>query len=382
MTYVDEVLKEKHRLMSTLKPLLSEYDVVKASADHHAKRPPRPCGITIHPGAGCLFKCRYCYIYDMGFNTHVSPHPLTGLQLVCALLLNKYFIPGRRGTYLAIGSITEPFHPLLREKTLEYIDHIYRYLGNPTQFSTKLHVEQSLARKLAELSEGKVSPLVTIVTLRMHTVLEPRAPPPEKRFEAIRNLREAGLKPFLFLRPMIPGLVEKEYKEMLELSVEYGAVGVVAGSLRVTKSILRELRESGLELNSVLRRLSVPVDKMKPGVQYDVYTGDIKEEVARYARKTGLLFYPYACMANLHTHGLSCWKMRIVNKQETSDLPRPEHGEIRDIVKKLRGELVKAEFKRGALYLTVKCRRSDELLISEVLRSRFLSCTRVINQRG
>ncbi|MEM1773203.1 MAG: radical SAM protein [Desulfurococcaceae archaeon] len=379
---ISDLLSEKNKLMNKLKPLLSEHDAEEASRDHHAKRPPRPCGITIHPGIGCVFECSYCYIYDMGFNTSIKPYPLTGLQLTYALLLNKYFIPGSRGTYLAIGSITEPFHPLLKEKTLEYIDHIYRYLGNPTQFSTKLHIERSLAWKLAEISKGKISPLITIVTLKMHSMLEPRAPSPEKRFESMRNLKESGLKPFLFLRPIIPGLTEREYKEILELSAENGVVGVVAGSLRVTKTVLHRLRESGIELNYVLRRLSTPVDKMKSGVQYNVYTSDIKNEIAKYARKLGLIFYPSACMANLHTHGLSCWKMRILSKQSTNDLPEPEHWEIQGVVEKLGGKLLKTEFRQGVLYLTVKCRKSGELLISEILRSKFLSCVKVINQRG
>jgi DNA repair photolyase len=361
---------------------MTEQEKEDAARDHHARRPPRPCGITIHPGIGCMLECSYCYIYDMGFNVDVKPYPLTGLQLIYALIVNKYFIPGLKGTYLAIGSVTEPFHPLLRERTLEYVEAIYRYLGNPTQFSTKFYIDSMTSKKLAEISRGKISPLVTIVTLGKHRELEPKAPSPEKRLETIRNLRDAGLKPFLFMRPIIPGLTEKEYREILELSMEYGAVGVVAGSLRVTRRILFKLKDSGIDLNNIIRRLGTTLEKMKPGRQYEVYTSDIKREIASRARKIGLVFYSSACMANLHTHGLLCWRMSSLRGFSEQGLMKPEMSEVQDLVRRLGGEFIRGEFRQGVLFIDVKCKNCDAKLISEVLRSRFLTCVKVYSERG
>jgi len=147
MDYVEYVYSYKERIRKQVEGLLSEREIEVARRDPHAKRPPRPCGITIHPGIGCPYACRYCYVYDMGFTQEVKPSQPNGLQLVYALLANKYFIPGARGSYLAIGSVTEPFHPLLKNKTLEYIEAIYRFLGNPTQFSTKQYIDPLTAEK-------------------------------------------------------------------------------------------------------------------------------------------------------------------------------------------------------------------------------------------
>ncbi|MCC6034827.1 MAG: radical SAM protein [Desulfurococcaceae archaeon] len=372
------LLEEKIKLRDTVGFLLSESERVFAVRDFHAKRPPRPCGITVHTAIGCIFQCKYCYIYDMGFKREVKPYPLTGLQLVYALLSNKYFIPGLRGTYLAIGSISEPFHPLIVDKTLEYVECFYRYLNNPVQFSTKAYINKQVAVKLANLSSKRISPLVTIVTLSESRNLEPYAPSPEKRFESIRNMRETGLKPFLFLRPIIPGLTEREYKEIIDLAAEYGAIGVIAGGLRVTKRILRELREIGVDTSIIHKRLEIPVEKMREGVQYDVYTSDIKAEISDYVRHKGLLFFPSACMANLYTHNISCWKMRLMGI-ELSEKPREiKIEDVKSTIEDLGVRAQRIVFSSGELkvYITGKV---DSKLLSEILRSSFLTCTTIIS---
>jgi DNA repair photolyase len=372
------LLEEKIKLRDTVGFLLSESERVFAVRDFHAKRPPRPCGITVHTAIGCIYQCKYCYIYDMGFKREVKPYPLTGLQLVYALLSNKYFIPGLRGTYLAIGSISEPFHPLIVDKTLEYVECFYRYLNNPVQFSTKAYINKQVAVKLANLSSKRISPLVTIVTLSESRNLEPYAPSPEKRFESIRNMRETGLKPFLFLRPIIPGLTEREYKEIIDLAAEYGAIGVIAGGLRVTKRILRELREIGVDTSIIHKRLEIPVEKMREGVQYDVYTSDIKAEISDYVRHKGLLFLPSACMANLYTHNISCWKMRLMGI-ELSEKPREiKIEDVKSTIEDLGVRAQRIVFSRGELkvYITGKV---DSKLLSEILRSSFLTCTTIIS---
>jgi DNA repair photolyase len=296
-------------------------------------------------------------------------------------LSNKYFIPGTRGTYIAIGSVTEPFHPLLMGKTLEYIECIYKYLGNPTQFSTKQYIDKSIAGRIYKATTGKISPLITIVTLKMHRELEPKQSTPERRLETIKNLRDAGLKPFLFLRPIIPGLTEYEYRELIDLALEYGVEGVVAGSLRVTRRIIDYLRDAGLDIGEVLRRIKTPIEKMKPGIQYDVYTSDIKSEIARYARSKGLIFYPSACMANLHTHGLNCWKMYLQRGVSPCNLEKPSSESIAEILGWFGAELYRYSFMDGELQVWIKCSKCDLRVLAEYLRSRFLTCTRVHRTR-
>ena len=52
-----ETWRARQRVIKTLEKKLSEEERREARQDHHAKRPPRPCGITIHTGVGCPLAC-------------------------------------------------------------------------------------------------------------------------------------------------------------------------------------------------------------------------------------------------------------------------------------------------------------------------------------
>ncbi|MEM3394204.1 MAG: radical SAM protein, partial [Candidatus Methanomethylicia archaeon] len=119
------ILKEKYENR------LPEKSIIKASSDQHTNQ------------------CIYCYIQDMGFNfKRITPYGLNGLELAYALLSNPYYMPTMYGTYLAIGSVTEPFHELVVNKTIEYLRAIEE-LENPVQFSTKEYIDEETAKKIA-----------------------------------------------------------------------------------------------------------------------------------------------------------------------------------------------------------------------------------------
>jgi len=362
-------------LKRKLESLLTPESIVKALNDPHARRRPRPCGFTIHTGIGCSLKCAYCYIEDMGFEWSIREYPLNSYELAYALLSNPYLVPGLNGSLLAIGSVTEPFHGLTRRKTIEYVQVLSKYLGNPIQFSTKMYITRREALEMREADPG-ISPLVTIITLKYADKLEPYAPKPDKRFEAISNMREAGLKPFLFLRPMIPGLIEDEYTSILDKAAEHGAVGVVAGSLRITEKILERLSKLGIDTREILRRAS---RKPRGRAQIPVDTSDLKSEVMKYARKRKLLFFSEACMANMYSHGLACWKMikQGLAGGNLAKPPYPTRREIAGLAEELGVKLEDVRVSGFEARIWVSERGGKEVLLSELIHSRYRVCTRI-----
>lgn len=226
------------------------------------------------------------------------PYGLKGDEMVLALLSNPYFLPGRLGSPIAVGSIGEPFaDSSTTQKTLEYLASFSRHLGNPTQFSTKARLEDEVARYIAGV-KLPLSPLVTVITLRRSTALEPGAPSPEARLESIRKLREHGLKPILFLRPLIPGVNTDELEDLLSEAKRRGAVGVVVGGFRATASNLLRLARAGVDLSEVKRRLP---KQPAPGEQVSLELHDLKLEVLKLAREKGLVPFLSACCANNYT---------------------------------------------------------------------------------
>jgi len=298
---LSKMLKDKLRVREDLASKLSHKERRKALKDGHAHREPRPCGLTIHPGRGCSFGCLYCYLEDMGLPVDPEPYGLTGLQLAYAVASNPFTLIGRGGTFLAFGSITEPFLPRIREKTLEYLRVINASLGNPCQLSTKAYLSQEDVIPLSDANRD-ISALVTIPTLDKAPLIEPFAPSPELRFQTIRNLASAGLHTALFFRPMIPGIADEEGPHILEKAFESGAKGVVLGALRVTSSILKRLQELGFE-SIESRMIREPRDRRD---QVPISMGDVKRMLSKIAERVGLKVYPSACSANVDAHELGC----------------------------------------------------------------------------
>ncbi len=377
MRSIAEILEYKRKLAEEIGRELSTREREGALKDHHSKRAPRPCGMTIHTGIGCSLRCIYCYIEDMGFPWSVKPYPLNGKQLVYALLNNPYFIPGKNGTLIALGSVTEPFLPETRRRTLEYIKYISKYLGNPIQFSTKMTLDDKTIEEIKRYDPG-ISPLITIITIKYHKKLEPYAPSPWDRFETIKKLHRKGLKPILFYRPIIPGIAEEEYMDILREAKKYGAVGVVAGSLRVTRLILSRLKTVGIPIDKIMERLP---RTPKGHEQVSIYTRDIKREIMRYARSIGLIAFPEACMANIYTHGYRCWKMEAL-KIQPQDVEKPLPVDIKEIAREL-GELrikpgvIKPLYDKGLLLIDLKTNRNMRKLLAEYIKCKYKICVRI-----
>lgn len=326
-SYIEELFRRKESLRDKVGGMLDKAEAEAALKDHHSFRKPIACGLTVHTGIGCDYGCLYCYVPDMGFPMKPRPYPLSGLQLVYALLNNPYFIPGIDGTLLAFGSVTEPFMDETKERAFEYLRYVKDYLGNPTQIATKSYLSPEDAVRLRSLADERLSVLVTITTIANAKRLEPNAPTPQERFETIRNLSRVGIHVALFLRPIIPS-VTIDYGEVLKAAAENGAVGVVAGSLRVTRGILTRLNAARFNTEGILARLPhMPHGKE----QVPIRVGDLKKDVYDKARGLGLKVYPSSCSANMDAHGLSCWLCKYGPCGDPRSLPRISEEDVKEV---------------------------------------------------
>ncbi|HDH07266.1 MAG TPA: radical SAM protein [Thermoproteales archaeon] len=313
-------LAKKYAIKSNLETVLSYESIRKAEKDYHAKRFPRPCGLTVHVAINCPLACKYCYIEDMGFHfTKAIPYALTGEELAYSLVANRFFVPGFHGTYIAMGSISEPFLPNVVEKTLEYVKAISKYLGNPIQLSTKIPINDETIDLLVKFSKNTtINPLITVITLSKYKSLEPRAPKPEDRFDFMRRLTRKGIPVMLFLRPLLPGIKIEEYKQILKNAKKAGAKGFIVGSLRITKNIVNRLKEAGPPIKVRLNETSTQVPYPMP---------QLKNEVIKLGKELGLIPFKAACCALTYsiyiTKGISypCYGLCYVNRKFCTECP-------------------------------------------------------------
>jgi DNA repair photolyase len=199
--------------------------------------------LTINPYRGCEFGCRYCYARY----THQwldEPDPLaferqiyakTEAPAKLAAELARMNLAGRS---IAIGTATDPYQPVERrlELTRGLLEALCGCRGAYLRLTTKSDLvvrDIDLLTKLHERHELIVA--MTLVTLdrAMQRKLEPRAPTPEKRLAAMRQLAEAGLTVALLLAPLLPGVNDSD--EAIEQVV---AAAAQAGATLVWSQLL------------------------------------------------------------------------------------------------------------------------------------------------
>ena len=176
-----------------------------------------PFDWTINPYRGCEFACKYCYARY----THEFMEMRDGLEFEqkiyakqhAADLLRQELHKVKPGEQIALGTATDPYQPI--EKKLEItraiLQEIARHSGLEVGIVTKSAMavrDIDVLREIGKNSRISVSFTVTTVDSEMARLLEPRAPRPDIRLEALRKLREAGIRAGVICAPVLPGITD------------------------------------------------------------------------------------------------------------------------------------------------------------------------------
>lgn len=197
-------------------------------------------------GAGSDFERRILY----------KPH-------IAERLAEAFARPSWRGEAVLLGSATDPYQPLearfgLTRACLE----VFERHRNPVALITRsprILRDLDLLASLARHGAVGVSVSIPIADRQTCRALEPGAPSPDSRFEAIARLTEAGVPVAVSLAPLIPGLGDASIPETLRRAREAGATAAWCALLRLPGSVAevfpRRLREAlPLRAEAVLAR--------------------------------------------------------------------------------------------------------------------------------
>jgi DNA repair photolyase len=119
------------------------------------------------------------------------------------------------GEHIAIGTATDPYQPAEREfgTTRAILEKMAVREGLSLSITTKSDQvvrDIDLLRRISERSSLTIHMTVTTLRARLARLLEPRAPRPDLRLEAVRKLREAGIAVGVNAMPILPGLTDRE----------------------------------------------------------------------------------------------------------------------------------------------------------------------------
>ena len=181
---------------------------------------------TINPYRGCEFGCKYCYArytheymeLDGGEFEKKIFVKQNAAPLLAQDVARKYSYQraGSEGPeHIAIGTATDPYQPAEREYgvTRACLEELAKREGLSVSVITKSNQivrDIDVLKRIAARSELSLNITITTLRTRLARVLEPRAPRPDLRLAAVKQLHEAGLRVGVSASPLIPGITDRE----------------------------------------------------------------------------------------------------------------------------------------------------------------------------
>jgi len=197
---------------------------------------------TINPYRGCEFGCRYCYARY----THEFMEMRDGMEFEqkiyvkqhAADLLRHELRRVKPDESIALGTATDPYQPAERryEVTRGILEEFARHRGFELGIVTKSNLivrDLDLLKEVAHANRLSVHITVTTLDVNLARILEPRAPRPDLRLDAVRTLAEHGLRVGISCSPVVPGITDSpgDLEALIRAAADSGADYVFANPL-------------------------------------------------------------------------------------------------------------------------------------------------------
>jgi DNA repair photolyase len=226
---------ERHQCIPET-PLEASRTTLTAEASRSAlarnDSPDVPFDRSLNPYRGCEHGCIYCFARPthawlgmspgLDFETKILYRPQAPQRLRAELAARRY-----RCEPVALGSNTDPYQPVERGTRLtRALLEVLLEHRHPLTIVTKSDLVLEDLDLLGELARQRLAAVMLSVTNldpELARRMEPRAPTPERRLRAIRELAAAGVPVGVLTSPIVPGLNDDELERLLESSAAAGA---------------------------------------------------------------------------------------------------------------------------------------------------------------
>jgi len=267
---------------------------------------------TINPYRGCEFACKYCYArytheymeLDGGeFEKKIYVKKDAG-PLLAGDVARKYSYAseasgGTRAEHIAIGTATDPYQPAEREYgvTRACLEELAKKEGLSVSIITKsdqIVRDIDVLQRIAARSNLAIDITITTLRTRLARMLEPRAPRPDLRLAAVKQLSDAGLAVGVSASPLIPGITDREgdLEAVAAAGKEAGAQWFFSGVLFLMPSSAKQFFPF---LRAKFPRLVQQYEKWfgKNGYAPEEYRREVAERVAKIRQTYGFRSRPW-----------------------------------------------------------------------------------------
>jgi DNA repair photolyase len=207
---------------------------------------------TINPYRGCEFGCKYCYARY----THEFMEMWDGADFerkifakvgAPELLRTELRAAKDKGMPIALGTATDPYQPAetqfgITRRILEVFADFEGLALSITTKSVLILRDLDLLTKIAGRHRFSVHITLTTLDPRLARLLEPKAPPPAKRLEAVRQLSFGGIRVGVNVMPILPALTDAkdELEEVARRSALAGAKSLYGNVLFLMPSAMKQ----------------------------------------------------------------------------------------------------------------------------------------------
>jgi DNA repair photolyase len=255
---------------------------------------------SINPYRGCEHGCVYCYARPshayLGLSAGLDFESKLFVKDGAAALLEKELAaPKYRPRLIALGANTDAYQPIERQyRVTRSILEVLSRTRHPVGIITKSNLILRDLDLLAPMAQqGLVKVFVSVTTLDRGVArkMEPRAPTPERRLEAIERLAAAGIPVGVMTAPIIPAVNDAEIETILARAHAAGAREAGYVTLRLPLE-LREIFREWLAVNfpDRLKHTLSLVQSMHGGKDYDSQWGRRMAGSGPYAWMIGRRF--------------------------------------------------------------------------------------------
>ncbi|MCD6444088.1 radical SAM protein [Candidatus Bathyarchaeota archaeon] len=222
----------------------------KSPPEAYCTCPPK---FNINPYLGrCGHGCLYCYSVKFpAFRGEVKPRFELLEKLKRRKRLAKVKLP------VMLSDCTDPYQPIERKTLMtRKILEVLVDNGFPMLIVSKSDL---VVRDIDLLTKTPTVVTLTVTSLDegFTSLMEPAAPKPLKRIEALRRLSKAGIPVGARIDPIIPGLNDdpRELKELIENLASSGVRHVTVSTLKPVRGFFKTLKRLDLDLYYRLRNV-------------------------------------------------------------------------------------------------------------------------------
>ncbi len=245
--------------------------------------PDIPFDRSINVYRGCEHGCIYCFARPTHAYLGLSP----GLDFESKLFMKpdapellerelsaRNYAPRT----IAIGTNTDPYQPIERRfEIMRRVLEVLERAGHPVGIVTKSNLvtrDIDILSRMAARKLVRVGISVTSLDSSLSRVMEPRAPTPPRRLEALRALAAAGIPTTVMVAPVIPAINDAEIERILDAAAACGVESAGYVLLRLPLEV-RDLFREWLAANFPDRERHVfaLIRQTRGGKDYDATFG-------------------------------------------------------------------------------------------------------------